>query len=145
MARPMNALAPGPRLGRGSQKPFLTKETARVTRALQKAQKIAGTAFHLTVMLSDDTTREMAIDRTERKLADSNHYLIYVNPHVTAEMAYADLVRICGHEVIHGVLFRVSELAEEGKKGAALAEAVDATESATYTLQRAIYGEAKVR
>lgn len=131
--------------GKGKHAAFIAKEKARVEKALVKAQAIAKTAYHLTAVVTEDTDNDLAFSRTDRGLADANHFLVHFNPFQTTETPFADLVRLAGHEIIHGIWFRVSELAEEGKSGASLDEAVEATETATYTTQRALYGEVAVR
>ena len=123
----------------------MAKEKARVEKALAKAQAVAKTAYHLTAVVTESTEDDLAFSRTDRGLADANHFLVHFNPFQTAETPFADLVKLAGHEIIHGIWFRVSELAEEGKSGASLDEAIEATESATYTTQRALFGEVPVR
>lgn len=131
--------------GKGKHSAFVAREKARVEKALAKAQRITKTAYHLTAIVTEDEKNDLAFSRTDRGLADANHYLVHFNPFQTAETPFADLVKLAGHEVIHGIWFRVSEMAEEGKSGASLDEAVEATETATYTTQRALFGEVPVR
>ncbi len=137
--------APRTSRGKGKHAVFVAKEKARVEKALAKAQAVAKTAYHLTAVVTESTEDDLAFSRTDRGLADANHFLVHFNPFQTADTPFADLVKLAGHEIIHGIWFRVSELAEEGKSGASLDEAIEATESATYTTQRALFGEVPVR
>lgn len=121
--------------------------TRKVQAALAWAQRKLYTAFHLTVRpftkeeLAESGASVMAINLTARDTADPTHFIIGFNADVIAATSTRATRVLAAHELIHAILWPLSQLAEAGKKGSEMKRAVDVSEDITYRLQRIIVGE----
>lgn len=122
-------------------------ELGRAAKALALAQKRLGTSFVLMVdaiPLADrprHAGKVFIVDRTHRGAEDANAFSVVFNPDETTDMKWKDIRCAAGHEVIHMILWPLSELAEERGSKERRARAREANETATYTLMRCIFGE----
>jgi len=131
----------------------LTKaDRAKLANIFKWAQARCGTAYHLTF----DTFPSVGADKVtvfscrrhdRRKADDATHFQIGVNRSQLRSMSSPALRRLAVHEIVHAILWPISDCVEElaGIRDIVTDDRATrilrAEETAVYMLQRAIVGE----
>lgn len=130
------------------------KQKTRVERAVAKAQARIPTAFHISVLpFNREEKREaqgegvlMTIARTGRGPDDRNHFIMQFDAAVAETVSFPNLIKVAGHEIIHALLWPITEIADYPGISEERAELLRReNESLTYTFQRALFGELDIK
>jgi hypothetical protein len=132
-------------------------DRAKLASVFAWAQARCGTRYHLTFetlpSVGEDKDTVFSCRRHDRrKTADATHFVIAVNRPNLRSLSSPKLRRMAVHEIVHAILWPISDCVEEfaalagvvtGSDGTKhlVERLVEAEETAVYVLQRAIAGE----
>lgn len=125
-------------------------DRAKLVRLFTWAQRRCHTGFHLTYepfpAVGEYKDAVFSCNRHNPRLTDdANHFVIGVNrPHLHG-LSFPRLRRLAVHEIIHAILWPISDCVDEAAidNEALLARLVTVEETAVYMLQRAIVSEGR--